>query len=287
MANSPAHRFGQIIGDVLEAALKAPLAKVAKRRRLYLDYQSPRPARQGNSKVCWCDLKGNRHDLDYVLEAGGTDAIFGRPKAFIEIAYRRYTKHSRNKAQEIQGAITPLFETYAHDHPFIGVVLAGVFTEGSLAQLRSHGFGVHYLPFESIVKAFRVIGIDAHFDEQSADSEIQQKVDAWSRLPDAATTKVGAALRKIETRRFQAFVAELDKALSRTIRSVHVLALSGQGHELVSVDSAIQFIEQFDEANTHGGFVRYEVNIRYTNNDEIRGSFASKVEAIKFLHALA
>lgn len=140
---------------MLEAALKEPLAEVAERHGLYLDCKCPRAARNGNSKVGWDDHKGNRHDLDYVLELGGTNAKVGRPKAFIEIAYRRYTKHSRNKAQEIQGAIAPLFETYAHDHPFIGVVLAGVFTEGSLAQLRSHGFGVLYMPFESIVKRSR------------------------------------------------------------------------------------------------------------------------------------
>ena len=45
---------------------------------------------------------GNVHDLDYVFEQGGTEATIGQPKAFIEIAWRRYTKHSRNKAQEIQ-----------------------------------------------------------------------------------------------------------------------------------------------------------------------------------------
>jgi hypothetical protein len=287
MANSPTHRFGQIIGEVLEAALKEPLAEVAKRHSLYLDCKCPRAARGGNSKVGWNDYKGNRHDLDYVLEAGGTDAKVGRPKAFVEIAYRRYTKHSRNKAQEIQGAIAPLFETYKHDHPFIGVVLAGVFTEGSLTQLRSHGFGVLYMPFESIVEAFKAVGIDAHFDEDSVDADVQLKVDAWDKLPEDATAKVGAAMRKIESAAFTAFVAELEKALNRTIASVFVLALHGQAQELANVDSAIQFIERFDEAKAGGQFVRYEVNIRYTNKDEIRGTFTSKPEAIKFLRSLA
>lgn len=287
MALSPTHRFGQIIGDVLEAALHAPLAEVAKRHGLYLDCKCPRAARGGQSKVGWKDQKGNRHDLDYVLEAGGSDAKVGRPKAFIEIAYRRYTKHSKNKAQEIQGAIAPLFETYKHDHPFIGVVLAGVFTEPSLAQLRSNGFGVLYMPFESIVQAFKAVGIDAHFDEDSVDADVQGKVDAWDALPAKDRAKVGEALRQIHKAEFATFVAELEKCLTRAIASVFVLALHGQAQELANVDSAIQFIERFDEAKAGGQFVRYEVNVRYSNTDEIRGTFTSKPEAIKFLRSLA
>lgn len=286
MANSPTHKFGQIIGDVLEAALKAPLSRVAKRHGLFLDYKHRRAARGGNLKVGWNDSKGNRHDLDYVLEANGTDAELGRPKAFIEIAYRRYTKHSRNKAQEIQGAISPLFETYEQDHPFIGVVLAGVFTDGSIAQLRSHGFGVLYMPFESIVKAFKVVGIDAYFDESSSDAIVQRKVDSWNRLPRNAITKVGAQMRKIERKAFSQFAGELERTLTRAITSVHVLTLNGRSVELATIETAIKFIEQFDEAKPDGKFLRYEVNVRYSNDDEIRGTFESKVEATKFLRML-
>lgn len=178
MAQSPTHKFGQIIGDVLEAAVHIPLARMASRYGLYLDCKCPRAARGGNSKVRWNDYRGNRHDLDYVLESGGTDEQIGRPRAFIEVAYRRYTKHSRNKAQEMQGAIAPLVETYAHDHPFIGAVLAGVFTNGSLQQLRSHKFSVLYIPFQSIVKAFKAVGIDAYFDEKTRTLTCKRR---WTR----------------------------------------------------------------------------------------------------------
>ena len=80
------------------------------------------------------DLNGNEHDLDFVLERGGTATKRGIPVAFIETAWRRYTKHSRNKAQEIQGAIVPLFETYKRYHPLMGAILAGDFTPGALTN---------------------------------------------------------------------------------------------------------------------------------------------------------
>lgn len=185
VAASPSHKFGQIIGDLLEAATREPLHGVAAEFGLYFDDKHSRPARGGKIKVAWTDLKGNVHDLDYVFEEGGSETTIGRPRAFIEIAWRRYTKHSRNKAQEIQGAIGPLAETYAYSHPFLGVVLAGEFTSGSLTQLKSLGFRVLYYTYDDVVEAFAKVGIDASFDEGTSDAVIQRKVDAF-KGPKAA-----------------------------------------------------------------------------------------------------
>ena len=146
MAESPAHRFGQVIGELLESVVLPQLELFCGKQSLYLDHQKKdRPARAGK-KVAWKDQFGNTHDLDFVIERDGTDQKIGSPLAFIESAWRRYTKHSRNKAQEIQGAILPLAEKYRWNNPFLGTVLAGVFTEGSLDQLRSLGFNVLHFP---------------------------------------------------------------------------------------------------------------------------------------------
>src|SRR5206468_13136039 len=140
MAESPSHQFGQVIGDILEAAVKPVLQEFADKYNLYLDKQGPRPTRDGN-KVSWVDKNGNKHDLDYVLERSGTPRIVGTPVAFIETACRRYTKHCRHQAQEIQGAIMPLVETYGTS-PFIGEGLGGGFTGGALSQWDSGGFAI-------------------------------------------------------------------------------------------------------------------------------------------------
>src|SRR6266705_6679190 len=148
MAESPAHRFGQIIGELLESVILPQLAAFCQKQGLYLDHQKRiRPARTGK-KVSWTDQYGNTHDLDFVIERDGTDEKVGTPLAFIESAWRRYTKPSRNKAQEIQGAIIPLAERYKNSSPFMGVVLAGVFTRGALTQLQSSGFCVLYFSYE-------------------------------------------------------------------------------------------------------------------------------------------
>ena len=86
MAQSPAHRLGQIIGDALERAIHKPLQEIAEEFGLYLDYKHKRAARGSKSKVAWTDSRGNVHDLDYVLEEGGSEEALGRPRAFIESA---------------------------------------------------------------------------------------------------------------------------------------------------------------------------------------------------------
>src|SRR5690349_3737803 len=103
MALSPSHKFGQDLGKLLEYVvlyeiLKPRLEAFAKQKSFFLDSQGARPARAGK-KVTWLDKYGNSHDLDFVIEAGGTAKKVGRPVAFIEAAWRRYTKHSKNKVQ--------------------------------------------------------------------------------------------------------------------------------------------------------------------------------------------
>ena len=194
MAESPAHRLGQIIGSEFEAAVHNTLLSIADEYHMYLDHKHARAARKGRKKVTWLDSLGNAHDLDYVLEDGGSETVIGRPRAFIEVAWRRYTKHSRAKAQEIQGAITPVAETYPNIRPFLGAILAGEFTEGSLRQLQSHGFEIVHWRYEEIVEAFRRVGLDVLSNEGTSITDLQRKVDAYDNL---AETKRKAIQRRI------------------------------------------------------------------------------------------
>jgi len=283
VAQSPTHKFGQIIGEVLEAAIREPLGRVARKHRLFLDFKHPRAARGGRRKVAWRDHKGNTHDLDYVLEEGGSDEKVGRPRAFIEIAWRRYTKHPRNKAQEIQGAIAPLAETYACDRPFLGVVLAGVFTQGAITQLASQGFGVLYFPYSAVTRAFRAVGIDAVFEESSSDAEVRKKVDAYGSLSESQKATIARVLRSVCRRDIHAFLARLETSLNRRIRLIVVLPLHGSPHTSRTAADAIGFIRSYDRSPAAPKFVRFELSIRYTNGDEILANFEARSDAIAFL----
>jgi hypothetical protein len=284
MALSPAHRFGQIIGEVLERATLPLLDGFAKQHGLYLDKKGKRPCRPG-VKCRWKDLNGNHHDLDYVLERGGTPEKMGMPAAFIETAWRRYTKHSRNKAQEIQGAVVPLVETYRNAGPFMGAILAGEFTANSLAQLQSLGFTVLYFPYNSVVKVFAKHRISAAFDEDTPDADFQKQVDAYERISDKKRDALARALLTAHAGEVNGFIQSLAAAVSRRIERIVVLPLHGTACEVSTIDDAVNFITGYYDERGGGAVHRYEILIRYNNGDKIEALFHDKEEAVKHLRS--
>lgn len=283
MAESPAHRFGQIIGEVLEASISPLLAEFADKHGLYFDKQGERPCRPGRKKCTWLDLNNNKHDLDFVLERGGTANKLGVPAAFIETAWRGYTKHSRNKAQEIQGAVLPLAQTFRNAHPFVGVVLAGRFTEGSLKQLRSLGFCVLHFSYESVVNVFKKYGIDASSEEKTPVGDFKKKIRAYENLSAANRVALSRDLLKSQRVEVQTFMASLEKVVLRQVESITVLPLHGASTVLTTAEDAIKFIRDYAEKESIHKFDRYEIRIRYNNGDSIEASFRDKGDAISFL----
>lgn len=280
MAESLSHKFGQIIGDLLELAIEPHLRKFAKRNNLYLDKKGVRTARKGK-KLSWIDGKENSHDLDFVLERGGNEKLIGVPVAFIETAWRRYTKHSRNKSQEIQGAILPLAEKHRNSSPFIGVVLAGEFTAGSLTQLKSSGFCVLYFSYDTVMRAFRKFKIDADFDESTSEKDFRKKIDSWSNLPNQES--VAKELLKLNKKEVEEFFASLSKSISRFIERVIILPLHGQESAKSSVVEAIDFLKGYSENPNNLPLTKYEIIIKYNTGDRIDASFKDKKDSIKFL----
>ena len=283
MAEAPGHRLGQIIGETLERSIDPVLSEFAEKHGLYLDKAGNRAARPGK-KVSWVDGLGNSHDLDYVLERGGSDDKLGVPVAFIETAWRRYTKHSRNKAQEIQGAILPLASKYGHVKPFAGVVLAGVFTKGSLAQLQSNEFQVLYVPYEKIVEAFAGFGIDVEFDESTDDDHLREQIEIYEGLDDGGKQQVADAVRRVVSDQFEEFEEALESTVLRTVELVLVMPLHGHPSQFESLEEAIDAIGGYDVSlGSDLPFVRFEIVIRYTNGDRIEATFAAPSDAIDFL----
>jgi hypothetical protein len=282
MAQSLAHKFGQIVGNVPEAAIERELATFAVEHRLYLDKKGHRPARVGR-KVTWMDQFGNTHDLDCVLERSGTEDVIGTPVAFIETAWRRYTKHSRNKAQEIQGAIQALALTHRSSFPFTGAVLAGVFTGGALNQLKSLGFQILFFSYESIIDAFQSVGLDAKFDEDTPEKEFRKKISRWNTLSKRARQKVADRLIGRHKKDVETFLAALQKTVSRQISKIIIIPLHGSEMEYTTVAEAIDSLSSYGAESVVGKVYKYEIQIRYNNGDKITAEFSDKAGALEFL----
>ena len=217
------------------------------------------------------------------MERGGTPQKLGIPAAFIETAWRRYTKHSKNKAQEIQGAIAPLAETYVNARPFVGVILAGDFTEPALNQLRSLDFSVLHFSYNSVLAAFKAYGIDASSEENTPDAKFQKKVAAYEALPHAKRTALAKRLLDTQKADVTEFIAALERVVSRRVDRITILPLHGTVVEHATVDEAIKFIQAYREKAAERPIERYEIQVRYNNDDSIKGSFRDKTDAIAFL----
>ena len=275
--------MGQIVGDELEAAIREPLEEIVKEFGLYLDYTHGRAVRSGRKKVVWSDLKNNSHVLDYVIEEGGSETVQGKPRAFIEVAWRRYTKHSKNKAQEIQGAIAPINETYEEHCPFLGAVLAGVYTKPSLKQLQSHGFNYIYCSYETLVQAFASEQADISYDEGTNEEELQRKVNALESMSQSQRDNIAAEIHNLHSDQFKRFFDALRSSLGRRIEYVVVLPLSGTQHRFETIHDAVNYISNHNASVASSEFVRYELTVRYSNGDRVCGTFHDRNDAIKFL----
>lgn len=284
MATAPGHLLGQIIGNVMEEALKPVLQEMADRHDLYLDSKGLRPGVRSGALVTWTDDLGNNHDLDFVLERGGSATKAGNPAAFIEAAWRRYTKHSKAKAQEIQGAVLPVLAAWNNVKPTPAAVVAGQWTAPSLQQMRSNGFVVLHLHFPTTAQVFGDNGINIEgTGEGTPDAFWQQQCDAYTNKSEADKDSLATALRTAHAQEFRTFVAELERRVVRAIDYVVVTPLHGHGSQYTSIENAIEAVRTYSCGEESAPFLRFEIRISYTNGDVIQATFGSSSDAIEFL----
>lgn len=281
---SPGHKLGQIIGNFFQDFFADDLIAFCGQHGFYCDRSGPRPAVRGSAtKVSWTDNKGNKHDLDYVVERGGSYEKVGEPVAFIELAWRRYTKHSRNKTGELEGALLPLRESYQSCR-FLGAILAGEYTDGGKNQLTSHGITVLHVPFQALAECFRTKGIELDYPEK-AGAELKRSVlRQLDALSGRDMNDVRHCLREAIEEEYSTFKRMLERTLLRKVEVVRILPLYGTEQVFSSVRDAIEVISQFQAtASTSLSFIKFEIQLRFDDGDKIEGTFHDKEAAVHFL----
>lgn len=283
MAKSESHKFGEFIGEFFENLMQKPIRDFAKKNGLYFDTKGPRKARR-SKKLTWTDVHGSKHDLDFVLEKDGNEETIGEPVAFIELAWRRYTKHSKNKAQEIQGAVDPICEKYKLAKPFKGAILSGQFTDNSLNQLKDDDFHVLYLPFEKLVQAFRNYDLDIFFDERTDEADIRKKHATVSKKTNKPIlAKVREEILDTCGQEIKQFIADLSASYNRKIKTICILPLHGKRTEVADVEKAIDFISGYSTLPADQKLEYIEIIVTYNNDSVIRCQFKEKDDALDFL----
>lgn len=285
MADAKAHKLGQMIGEFIEKHFEEELLSICNDRELYLDVVGKvRKARKGK-KVKWVDVYGSFHDLDFVIERNGTEDRLGVPAALIECAWRRYTKHSKNKAQEIQGAVLPIAEKYKYHKPFLGAVIAGVFTAPSIEQLKACGFETLYIEYQDIVEAFRIFDLDVSFEENTPDDDAASKIDSLQNLTPDQYKQVFTKIMELSSEKVQHFKLSLMASLDRQVSRIVIAPLYGVSSSFETVDDAIVFINNFSSESVpkDAVFEKLYIAVEYSNSDKITGEFSNKENAKQFL----
>lgn len=282
MADSPSHQLGEFIGDFLEATIIRALRPVIDRPGYYLDYKHPRTARNFKHEVTQTDAQGNEHKLDIVIEKNGSDTVLGTPKAFIEVAWRRYTKHSKNKVQEISGAILPIVDRYSEIMPFYAAVLAGEFTENSLQQLNSQGFYVVYFPYIELCNLFDTVRISIRWEENSPDALLARIYNQLSSLSQQTITTLQDSFIQNHLAQFNDLISAINTCLGRRITEVNVLPLHGNALPNTSIEEAVSTIRNYQN-NQLLPFNRYVIMVRYSTGETCQWTFSTEAEALYFL----
>jgi hypothetical protein len=221
--------------------------------------------------------------MDYVLEAGGSESVQGKPVAFIELAWRRYTKHSRNKSGEIEGSLLPLKNTYRSCR-FAGAIIAGEYSSGGLQQLQSHGIVVLHLPFNKIAAAFRTKGIDIEYPERASVGVKRKLISELEGLGDGNLNEIRQELRKAIEPNLKTFFDALESAVSREVDSVRILSLFGEELTCGSIKDSIELLNEYEPSpGDHLRHIRLEIQIRFKNGSEVKGTFMTRDEALEFL----
>lgn len=284
---SPGHKLGQMVGEFFERLLRSDVQHSAAKVGLYCDCKGPRAQVRAGRKVTWEDDKGNKHDLDYVLERGASEQKQGSPLAFIEFAWRRYTKHSVNKAGELANALVPLARTYPTCR-FAGAILAGEFTDSAKTHLTSQGVRVLHISFGVIADAFASVGVDLRYPEDAGNEVKLAAISEWESLGEAQLAEVAQRVRGSIAEEYNAFMQDLEKVVCSGIEAVWVVPLYAQRLVFESVEDAMRALASYEHPeNAPAEFVRFEVVVRYENGDRVEGRFAAKEDALAFLGRFA
>lgn len=283
--SSAVHKLGELIGNFLENAMKKPLLEFTENLKLYLDSYGKRAVRE-KVKVQREDIYGCTHDLDFVIEKEGFDNKEGFPVAFIEIAWRAYKKHSKNKVQEIFGAINPIADKYRYIDPFKAVVLSGDFTDPSIRQLKQQNFEVVYIDKARMNEVFASNGLEINYDEETPLKEIKQMIKEMEKVlknKDLLENLKNSLYKECEND-----ICELKKKMenkvTKKIKYVSEANLCGE-EVLLDVKSTKKFVKASGKSKD-GKLQRTRISICYDNGDCLEYYFKTDEEKESFLTEL-
>ena len=282
MAKSPAHKIGQIIGKTLECIFEQILRETIPLDH-YLDHANAK-RKCRSSKLKLTDKDNNTHELDFLIEKDGSDSHLGTPVAFIECAWRRYKKHSKNKAQEIQSAIIPLKNTF-NGLPFMGTILSGEYTKPAIEQLKSVGFHVIYIPFQDMIVAFEAVGIDIYFDSETSTVKLHEISTNLENIPKEKISIISQLIKEKNHQQISTFKQSLEEHLTRKIMTVEIMPIIETTINLSDANSIDEWCKNREDYSLQISTDKFNIRLMFNNETDALFSTKTKQEIKKIIDA--
>jgi hypothetical protein len=281
---SSGHKLGQLIGDWFEKFFVLPLLiEVSDKLQLNLNNRFVKiPGRPNRLK--WKDENNNTVDYDFVLELDGTLTQIGAPVAFIESCWRRGSRHSKDKARDDSGKLLPMRSSYPTAR-FLGLVVAGDFTEPARDLVISSQIDLFYVPKDKIINAFLTNGLTIDYPDDSEEVDKQLIAMAFeSAYTEKLAKNVSNTLKRlIGKAAVTSYVDRVRASLSALPQEIRII-LRNESSPIVfkSVSEATTFLKNpvFKQGV---GKESYIYQITYSDGTEFERT-ASDIDKLRALH---
>jgi len=149
--------------------------------------------------------------------------------------------------------------------------------------MQSAGFTVLHCPHETIVRAFESAGINISLEDKTGEADIERRIEAFVSLSPDQKARIRQQIISLNHEAFASFFDALRDNLGRRVKEILVRPVFGLDNTFSSVEEAISFISIHDEGIPRGNFVRYEIQVRFSNGDRIEADLGARDRTIEFL----
>ena len=179
---NPGAALGQAIGEMMERSLAARMLSLAKRHGCH--YLGPDPDPDAANKTLRLeDEFGTKYRIDAVITNGDL-----QPLVLLESKYIRYKKHNRDKGSWICHTHRSLRNRF-HSVRKSVAVLAGSWTQSSMAMIRSARVDIFLVPFEKISALLDARGVDFEWDEKDHNAAVHAWM-TYDKFPPAVKRQI-------------------------------------------------------------------------------------------------
>lgn len=241
---NPNHLIAESIEKYMGYALTNTLSKIADSHICHYINSGIVKITHGDKvkKLLIQDRNGKKYNIGGVFT---NETI--QPLILIESKYIRYTKHNRDKASWICTAHSAVRRRYQSIRSSIAV-LAGSWSQSSLAMMKSNDINLFLIPFPLICEILARQGVNFTWEEKDKD----RATAAWekySALSEAQKNAVGEQMVASIAEKLAELIGNiLDDSAPREVEKITVEIISNFGEikafEFESVQDAMNFLEQ-------------------------------------------